>query len=498
MNTDLERRADATVFPGFSGTAVPDWLRRRIAEGVRGVVLYHDNMAGPEALARLTAGLRAERADLLIALDEEGGDVTRLHLAEGSPWPGNLALGAAGDPELTREVAHSIGTTLAGLGVNVDLAPVVDVNTAAGNPVIGTRSFGAEPESVAAHGAAYVRGLQATGVAGCAKHFPGHGSTVVDSHHDLPVVAEDREAFEAVALPPFRAAIEAGVAAVMTAHIRLPAYDDVPATISRAVLTGLLREQLGFDGLVITDSLEMHAVCDRYGIAGTAVRALAAGADALCVGTHRGEARARMLREEITAAVRRGELTEERLTQAARRVEVLAERFAPGRSSGSIDGAPDRSSLTAARRALTSADLVPLTAPPLVIELHDEPTPAIGATAWGLGALLADRLSGTTVVHTDADAVPPPDPNRPLLLVVRDLHRRPRTAAVVADLLAARPDAVLVEMGLPRYRPPQGTAFLATRGASRVSALAAVEVLTGRRGPAPVSTAGPAARRERG
>ncbi|GAA1251487.1 glycoside hydrolase family 3 protein [Kitasatospora nipponensis] len=492
LPAELRRWADACILPGFDGPRAPDWLRRRIAEGVRGVVLYHANMAGPEALAQLTAELRAENPDLIIGLDEEGGDVTRLHLTEGSPWPGHLTLGQADDPDLTRRTARSIGSRLAELGVNLDLAPVVDVNTAAGNPVIGTRSFGADPARVAAQGAAYVEGLQSTGVAGCAKHFPGHGATTVDSHHDLPRVTEEREAFEEIALPPFRAAIAADVAAVMTAHILLPCYDTVPATISRTLLTGVLRERLGFTGAVITDSLEMRAVHDRYGIAGTALRAVAAGADALCVGTRHGEARAQLLREELVGAVLRGELAAERLAEAAARVEALAARavLRPAGAPPSSDAGPpaeDGAGLRAARQALLVREVPVLRQAPVVLEFQDEPTPAIGDTAWGLGSLLAEALAGTEVLDVLPDAAPSVGhlpAVRPIVAVVRDLHRHPATLAAVTALLAARPRTVLVEMGLPHHQPHSPGGYLATYGASRVAALAAAEVLLGTAPPA--------------
>src|SRR5262249_15932053 len=194
------------LLPSFQGPALPDWVRRLIADGLGGVVLFGSNIRDPEQLVRLTSELRAENDTLLIALDEEGGDVTRLHAVKGSPYPGNAALGAVDDLELTERVAASIGAELAAVGVNLDFAPVADVNVDPANPVIGVRSFGADAELVARHVAAYVTGLQSTGVAGCAKHFPGHGATDRDSHLELATLAGD----VADGLPPFRAAINAG------------------------------------------------------------------------------------------------------------------------------------------------------------------------------------------------------------------------------------------------------------------------------------------------
>ena len=177
MSAELERLASSCILPGFEGPVVPDWVRRRLAEGLGGVVLYAWNVESRDQLRALTDDLRSERADLLIAIDEEGGDVTRLEAATGSSYPGNGALGVVDDVELTERVAAAIGAELAEVGVNLDFAPVADVNTNPQNPVIGIRSFGSDGDLVARHVAAFVRGLQSSGVAACAKHFPGHGDT---------------------------------------------------------------------------------------------------------------------------------------------------------------------------------------------------------------------------------------------------------------------------------------------------------------------------------
>ena len=218
--------------------------------------------------------------------DEEGGDVTRLEAATGSSYPSHAALGALDDVDATRRVAAAMGRRLRDVGIDVALAPVVDVNADPENPVIGTRSFGATPDLVARHGAAFVRGLQGAGVVACAKHYPGHGSTHTDSHLALPTVADPVEVLLERDLAPFRAAVEAGVRCVMTAHVVFPAYDPVdkvPATLS-PVLLGLLRRELGFGGVVITDALDMKAISATVGHGEGAVRSLAAGADLLCIG----------------------------------------------------------------------------------------------------------------------------------------------------------------------------------------------------------------------
>ena len=245
MNGDLERLASTCLFPGFEGPAAPDWVRRRLAEGLGGVVLYAWNVESRDQLAALTDALRAERPDLLVAIDEEGGDVTRLEAATGSSYPGNAALGAVDDVALTEQVAASIAADLAEVGVNLDLAPVADVNTNPQNPVIGVRSFGADAELVARHVAAFVRGLQSVGVAACAKHFPGHGDT---ARGLAPRASGRRVARRRAALLPFRACDRSGGAVDHDRPHRRPVGWRLPATMSREILHDLLREELGYDG----------------------------------------------------------------------------------------------------------------------------------------------------------------------------------------------------------------------------------------------------------
>lgn len=484
----LERLALTVLQPGFAGTEAPDWVRRRIGEGLGSVGLFGRNIHSADQVAALTAALRKEKEDILVAVDEEGGDVTRLEVGTGSSWPGNLALGVVDDPGLTRDVATGLGRDLARCGITFNWGPDADVNSNADNPVIGVRSFGADPELVARHTVAYVEGLQATGVAACVKHFPGHGDTAVDSHLGLPRVDAPRELLAARELLPFRAAIAAGAKAVMSAHIVLPAYDDAhPATLSRAILTGLLREELGFDGLIVTDGIEMGAIADTYGIAEGTVRALAAGADAVCVGGGLcDEGTVVLLRDAIVAAVREGRLAEDRLADAARRVGELAAWTTSAAARGG-PGGDHAVGLAAARRAIrVDGALTPLTGPAHVLELTSQANIAVGdRTPWGVGAYLADALPGTTVARPGlrtfglVDGQLSAAAGRPLVVVVRDLHRNIAAAEVLANIVAARPDTVVVEMGLP-YGDAQGLTRVSTHGAARVCGIAAAETLTGR------------------
>ncbi|WP_089008431.1 glycoside hydrolase family 3 protein [Micromonospora viridifaciens] len=489
---ELAALAAAVLQPGFVGTTPPPWVRRWLGEGLGSVVLFARNIVDHDQVAALTAALRAERPDVIVAIDEEAGDVTRIESAWGSSRPGNFALGVVDDAGLTEEVARDLGIELAGLGVTLDYAPDADVNSNPANPVIGVRSFGADPALVARHTAAWVRGLQAGGVAACAKHFPGHGDTRVDSHHDLPRIDGDRARLDAVELAPFRAAVAAGVQAVMTGHLLVPALDpELPATLSPHVLGDLLRDELGFQGVVVTDAVEMRAVADRYGFAGAAVRALVAGADAICLGGERaGEADALALRDAIVAAVVAGELPEERLAEAAKRVGQLAAWTAAaraGRPASTLGGDGSPVGLAAARRALRvvtrRAGLLPLAGPAHVVEFVPPRNIAIGAeTPWGIAAPLAELVPGTTTARYaegDTLADPAAAADRPLVLVVRDLHRHDWMRDAVDRALAARPDAVVVELGVPEL--VTGAVHVATHGATRAAGYAAAELLAGTR-----------------
>ncbi|MFD8301248.1 glycoside hydrolase family 3 protein [Streptomyces sp. NPDC059690] len=484
----LTRDALTVLQPGFTGTTAPDWLLRRLGEGLASVGLFGRNIASAEQLSSLTAQLRAERDDVLVAVDEEGGDVTRLEVRTGSSFPGNNALGAVDDVDLTRDVAAELGRRLAACGVNLNWAPSADVNSNPANPVIGVRSFGAEPGLVARHTAAYVTGLQSAGVAACTKHFPGHGDTAVDSHHALPHIDVPAEVLSARELAPFRAAIAAGTRAVMSAHILVPSLDrDRPATLSHRVLTDLLRRELGYDGLIVTDGMEMQAIAGTYGIERGSVHAIAAGADAICVGGGLADDETvRRLRDALVSAVRSGELPEARLAEAAERVRSLA-RWTTTAKAARPQPAPDPEvGLRAARRALrlTGADtFTPLTDPPYVAALTPVANIAVGdETPWGVAAELFRLLPGTeTGTFSGEDAglatLAAAGPRR-IVAVVRDEHRHPWMSAALDTILRTRPDTVVIEMGLPQA-PPRGTLHIATHGAARVCGRAAAEIITG-------------------
>jgi len=258
-----------------------------------GVILFRENLVDVHQIVALTDEIaRAAPGGRLVAIDQEGGTVTRI--AAGLEMPGNMALGACDDVAMTTACAGLLGAELRALGLNFVFAPVLDVNSNPANPIVGVRSFGSDPARVARHGRAWIDGLETQGLAACAKHFPGHGDTETDSHHATPVIRRDRAAFEAVDLVPFAAAIAHGVDAIMTAHIVAPALDDariwsdragepvpIPATLSRPIMTGLLRETLGYDGVIASDALDMKGITDHFGPVQATLHCLRAGVDLL-------------------------------------------------------------------------------------------------------------------------------------------------------------------------------------------------------------------------
>ena len=451
-----------TLMAGFEGTSVPAWLHEAYAAGLASVCLHGPNMAGPRALSSLCASLRAGRPDVLIAIDEEGGDVTRVHYLEGSPEPGNAVLGRLDDTRLTRDSAARVGRELAAHGINLDLAPVVDINSADDNPVIGARSFGITAAAVGRHSAAWVAGLQGVGVAACAKHFPGHGDTVVDSHHGLPRTTVPREVLDERELEPFRVAVDAGVACVMTSHIVVEAiHPEVPATFSEKLLRGVLRQDLGFGGVIVSDALDMAGASGAIGVPEAAVRALAAGCDLLCLGSRTTGSALEEVVDAVLAAVAKGRLAERRLVEAYGRVARLAAAYPVTRppspwTVGPLELGIERAfEITGAARSwLASA------APPSVVQVETESNPAIGTVPWGPAAIGA---------ATDPAAVPK---DAKVAVAVRGLGAGHPAWDLCERLRARGHRTILVECGWPR-----GGADIVTFGGSAAVAAALVRLL---------------------
>ena len=329
MPAALRREIGRLLVAGFDGHQIPVELRALAREfGLGGVIVFARNVAEAEQVAQLSHEAASLDPALppWVSVDQEGGRVARLK-SPFTEWPPMATLGRSGDVALAERFAGALAAELRAVGVTLDYAPVLDVHTNPKNPVIGDRALGERASDVAPLGAAIVRALQSGGVAACGKHFPGHGDTSSDSHHELPVVEHPPERLREVEFVPFRAAIAAGVATIMTAHVLLPAIDERrPATLSRAVVTGLLRGELGYQGVILSDDLEMKAVARDYALPEAAVLAIEAGCDGVLVCSGDTEAQASVL-EALVHAVEQERLPFARVEDALRRQARAKTRF---------------------------------------------------------------------------------------------------------------------------------------------------------------------------
>lgn len=332
MSRSLETLAHRILIAGFDGHAAPEATLALVRQGLGGVILFARNVSSPEQVAELNRTLKAAApGKLLSSVDQEGGRVARLR-APWTLWPPMRRVGERGDEEAAHEVGRVLGTELKACGFDIDYAPVLDVDSNPANPIIGDRSFSRDPRVVARMGAALTTGLQALDVAACGKHFPGHGDTAQDSHLELPRLPHGLDRLREIELVPFQAAIQAGVATIMTAHVVFEALDPgVPATMSKKAIDGLLRRELGFQGVVISDDLEMKAVHDKFPMQQVVEDALNAGVDAFLA------CKELALQHEvlgiIVRAVESGRVPRARLEEAAGRMDALANRFACDASS---------------------------------------------------------------------------------------------------------------------------------------------------------------------
>ncbi|MGW6277737.1 beta-N-acetylhexosaminidase [Kribbella sp. NPDC055071] len=457
--SDLHSEAAGALIVGFTGTTAPDDLRRAVAGGLGAVILFTRNVAGADQVAALTASLRAERPDLIIAIDHEGGEFS--HLAPANQWPlaSPRVLGDLDDVDLTRASARDAAATLASLGIDLMLAPSVDVNSNPANPVISTRSFGTTADVVSRHGVAFVEGVHEAGIAACPKHFPGHGDVAVDSHLDLPRVDRSVEEVTAVELAPFKATIAAGADVVMSAHVIFSAYDDQPATLSHRLLTGLLREELGFTGVITTDALEMQAITNTRSIEDATVASIKAGADLAMIAV--GSADPHTLTARVVDAVANGTLPAERITDAAARVRALAGSLAGRARQPGLDGAPIRE---VAARVVAGQTFPALGASPYVVDLTQGLHPAWNPYFSGLPEIFARVAPGSDGVvirgrhhlkgeddqseNTIAEAAQAAA-GRPLVVAIQDAVRTPWMRDALTYLTEGRTDVFVLCTGIP-------------------------------------------------
>ncbi len=311
---------------GFDGPDLPEDLRPLLAADLGGAILFRRNLQSLEQIWRLTRDLHAAASvPLLVGVDQEGGRVTRLPAPFLAP-PAAAALGDRDDPELTAALARAVGRELGAVGFTWNLAPVLDINTNPACPVIGDRAFGSDPDRVTHHGLAVIRGLTEVGILPTAKHFPGHGETSTDSHLTLPQSLQPGPRWRAVEFVPFRRAILAGVPMIMVAHLACPALDpESPSSLSRTIITDILRGELGFNGVVVSDDLEMDAIAARFDIGEAAVRFLEAGGDLILICQRSDRQRAAL--QAVESAVRGGRLSETRVEASLNRLAALRRRL---------------------------------------------------------------------------------------------------------------------------------------------------------------------------
>jgi beta-N-acetylhexosaminidase len=409
--TDLRQLAGRLIMIRFPGTVLDEATAAFLREyRVGGVCLFRQNMVDAAQLTRLTADLRAAMGpEALIAIDQEGGAVVR------ATWvpapPAAMALGAADDAALAREVGAAVARAVRALGFNWNFAPVLDLNNNPDNPVIAERSFGAEPQRAAELALAWMAGSLEEGVACCVKHFPGHGDTHVDSHRDLPTVDKPLAELEDFEFKPFRLAMrgETAAPAVMTAHIVYPALDaEYPATMSRPILHGLLRDAWDYRGVIITDGMDMHAIAGRFGVGQAAVRALVAGADmVMALGTR--ETQHETL-DAIAAALADGTLPMDGVNERLERLAALARRYPCG-GGAYPEEAADRALMARAwRRGLTSrgdAQRLPAGAKVRLVARQDVVSDGVseaGVPADKVASMLRTLYDVDLVTFADAEA----------------------------------------------------------------------------------------------
>jgi beta-N-acetylhexosaminidase len=496
---------------GFDGTTVDADLRHMITNyHVGGVILFARNVGSPEQVARLTnelqtIALESGHPGLFIAIDQEGGRVARLTEATGfTEFPSAMAITATGDSGSARRMAAAMAAEMHAVGINVDFAPDLDVNNNPSNPVIGIRSFSSDPAKVAEYGIAFARGLQENGVLAFGKHFPGHGDTGVDSHIDLPIVPHARARLDEVELFPFKAAIQANFAGIMSAHVTFPVIDPTPglaATLSRPVLTGLLRDELGYNGLIATDSLEMGALAaNGYPPPVAAALAFAAGADLLLF--NRDHVMHKEAFMNLVQTVKDGKVSQEQLDASVRRILEAKAKFGilnstlvtdPAKASESTATAEHRAlAFELARKAITllkdDVSLLPLKEGELLLVIE---TPA----ANGLGTLLG---LNTLEIKNDPDAnaiaaaLSMANDPRKIIVTTTDANFYPGQVKLVTELIARNPNIIVISVRNPYDISvlPIVPTVLAAYGSTLPTLRAIAEVLRGKseaRGVLPVA-----------
>ena len=469
---DTERAILAHFSPGFGGTEIPDWIYKYLENGLGGITLFSSNCPSLDVARELILKIRAISPNIIISLDEEGGDVTRLFVPEGSPFPTPALLGRCNDLELTESSFRELGKVLKSVGVDLNLAPVADVATQIDNPIVAVRSFGNDPDLVSRHVVSAVKGLRSAGIASCIKHFPGHGGVLEDSHHDLPQLSGEIGELINSHLKPFISAIDERVEAIMMGHILLSAIDSTsPASCSSLVTRKLLRKDLGFDGLVVTDALDMGALGGTKKIHTSALRAISAGADLLCFsGLYDQSSFVESSLAAIREVVEKGEIDSKSIEQNAERIRSWRPPVATDSSPASLPEASKfKSGVHHQGKLSITTDQISL------IELSADPTIAAGFVGWGLRRPF--MRAGVKVKLESSDIDLSTNSQGCLVVAFRDAFRDNKILSALERINRSRPDAIFVDMGWPTWSfNPRN--IVRTFGSSALASEIAVALLT--------------------
>ena len=439
---EVDRTILSTFSPGFGGAVVPEWIKPWLENGLGSVTLFASNTPNFEAAAHLIKELRSYNPDVIITIDEEGGDVTRLFVREGSRYPTPALLGQCDDEGLTYSSYNSMGTTLRELGVDITYAPVADVVAFENNPIVGVRSFGMSTELVARHVGQAVKGLQDAGVGACVKHFPGHGAVLEDSHHDLPHIKMGLAEYEKQHIFPFKQAINSGVAGVMIGHLIVEALDKkLPASLSSKVIRDYLRGVLNFDGLVVSDALDMGAIGGPTKIHESALMALTAGADLLCF-SGMGDQSQFVLSsfDWIKSALDSGSFSIESLEKSEQRIVNWRQgNQVKIQNSFSVDF----KKLIQGFEVSGSVELEPGVIN--LVEIGTKPTIAAGDVSWGMHRELRAVGIACDIHASDAETLS----TKKLVVAFRDAYRDAPLLATLNRLYDRYPEAIFIDMGWP-------------------------------------------------
>lgn len=459
--THKQREILAVLSPGFGGTELPDYIRDYLEQGLGGLTLFASNTPDPISAANLVKEIRSINPNCIISIDEEGGDVTRLWAKSGSPFPTPYVLGRVSDVAFTEAVYNQLGSHLAHLDIDLTFGPVLDLAISKKNPIIGVRSFGANPVLVSRHGVAAIRGLAKAGVSMAPKHFPGHGQTAADSHLGLPTITGSLQDFMNEDLVPFVAAIQEGASAIMMGHLLIPKVDNQPASLSHVWMNDILRGQLGFDGVIVTDALDMGAIGGLERIDTSAISAIRAGANLLCLSGIHDQSK---LLAEILA------LAETELTsQDLEKISISKQMMKGLRKSGSLASEPEQISTARIVSGFEMFGNQKLdSGTTAVLSLGAEPTIAAGSVAWGLESSLTSL--GRTITEFDTA--------RNLIVQFRDAWRDEKVLDRLFMLRTTHPEAIFVDFGWPTETFVADN-LIRTFGATRAHADAVAEYLLG-------------------